>query len=560
MSNQIIEFFLKKCKNTLKSSDNNYSKYDCYLNSFEKAQKLLKASIKNVPKEYNLIVALYELNMILYSIHATYPDYFFKNFNQTSEIENFYPFIVDQVSSWVEKEFDQSMPSNFGLEDQVSSKKFMIAKSKSKSISSSSRPSGILSGIWNIFGTSTETANNLETVEIDFNEPLLYSMLLKINPPLLMQAKNASKYTNKVEESILEVLKKRIRQSNNLQLIMKTRIEFNFKELDYGLLIKNLFDTVVMEDYLEKKKSNLVNLCKALSNHNKELQSYISKYLEKKTANLNIAESGLRYVLENTDFVVLIKNHFADRNSSPISDEWYEKLFLKLIAQLVNAVNEIMSGTEKVSTIILFKANLENALELLKVLTQYKAQFNLKCKFGDYSCFRQMVNTRMTEIDMFKKCRDNIVAFIQICSKLRGSLLFSYFILNLKINKKEVYLYSYFIDVDFSLHERKIIAITKNAFESYNLNSLCSPISLEELKSKLQKQVVVACTFNVIYFDHINKDNYQKLYETVQLDRVRCVIFDFYLEQTFNEWRATVREKSTLVDILSNVIEITFTK
>lgn len=57
-------------------------------------------------------------------------------------------------------------------------------------------------------------------------------------------------------------------------------------------------------------------------------------------------------------------------------------------------------------------------------------------------------------------------------------------------------------------------------------------------------------TPNVTYFDHITPSRFQKIAETVELDRLKCVIFDYYLEESFKEYKAKNVQLVQVVDLI----------
>jgi hypothetical protein len=105
--------------------------------------------------------------------------------------------------------------------------------------------------------------------------------------------------------------------------------------------------------------------------------------------------------------------------------------------------------------------------------------------------------------------------------------------------------------------------INTKGIDSFPLADVCKPIALQPL---LKLATLERLAPKITFFDNINDSQVKKIQETNNLDRLKCVIFDHFLDETFNERFATripadgENVRPSLIDLLDHVVPETFNK
>jgi hypothetical protein len=396
------------------SSENNLHRIvDCFRNA-DLLRSLFKLTAKNVPHEANLIVALFELHMLFFSMFFMNKSFIKKqlDFSEHFNEQDLYFKAVKILTEWISKEFRDSTLVNFGLDSGRKRSlmyKVLVAPNQSKS-------GGFMNNLYNMFGTS-QAAEARTFKEFELDELLVYAILLRISLPI--DDKDALAY---YQYTILNILRSRLIESNDLESILRTRTAYKFQQLNQqGNYVVNVFDSVIVESYMMKKPEHVETACKLLMERIPILQKYTSAFFDLKIKNV---KNKLEFVLSNDEFVILLSYHYQSlsrKNDSPIAPERRDNFLVYLIGGLIEASNKLIGGSLDIETVQAINKHVNAAYKILNLVNANdRVMVSRNVCVAESASFRQVLKQRVREVDEFKKYQQNLTSFIQICSKLKG--------------------------------------------------------------------------------------------------------------------------------------------
>jgi hypothetical protein len=324
-----------------------------------------------------------------------------QNFNE----HDFNLKVIDILTEWINKLFNDSVLANFGLErsrnDLLKYKLFKSTATQAKS--------SIMSSLFSSFFSSQNGPETFQEIVLD--EVTLYAILLRVN---LSSNRGDNHYL------ISSILKNRLIESKNLEKILTAKATYNFKQLGVQEeLISQIFDQVIVGDYMLKNPRHVETVCKVLMNKLPLLKRYTSLFFEQK---LQKVKDKLSFVLVNDEFAILLDSHFSclnQMNDSLIEPAWRNTFLIYFIGSLVTTANKLIEGTLEIETVQLIGKHVDAAFKILEIIKFYTRNSNDVCVSASVF-FRQVVKERMREVEAFKSYQQNLTSFIQICSKLKG--------------------------------------------------------------------------------------------------------------------------------------------
>jgi hypothetical protein len=554
----LVEHILKKSKQQLSTLDRSKN-LTHYANDFKHLQTLFENAISVITYETSIIMNLFELNLVYFAIIDQKYHTIFTTNRDPIDINYSYNQLIANFKDWLNNAFISNSYTNFvegfkclrpmrtkGSKQQQNENESYGNEQRKKPQSTFSTIKSLGMNIINKFSpgqetsdsTSSEdakTSSNEETVPL--NEGDVYSHIFS-------SFCFPQNYTDKFKKTVLTMLDSRLIDSRDLKSVLHTRIEYDFSILnkDCGKQLQDVFDAVIIK-YLENVPSSIETICTSLKAKNMTLlKSYVSKYLENRRVD---PKDILKYSIENSIFFVLLNQHFvflSEKLESPIEKTDFERFFGTAIDKILDSILQIIRGSEKIKIIKLFKRNEPNVNHLLRLLVLNSNLMSYQVlkepEYKEYFAnFSKIIAIRDSEIEHFSNRTQSLIDFIKICKKFK--------------------------EVDFKIYDNKLSNLNQTGQDNFQLNSLCTVFDLQSIKKAtydLNKLSVPIVT----YFDYLDNSQYEKIKRINSIDRLKCVIFDSYMEDAYNEFiqlQVSLKlDKTTLIDILNSVVPKTFEK
>jgi hypothetical protein len=397
-----------------------------WVNNFGIARSVFKTTARRVPSEVNLVVSLFELCTLFFSLFMAHFDHVTNKLDTGFRGEYEFTANVEILTEWINAEFNGSLLANFGLDPMSKKRVFYTNKPSSAvtSIKTNKQSGGLMQMFSSLFAGSSSNDARAENEsqnrdEHDLNELSLYVILLRLNFSFAADL-------NLYRRSIFSILRKRLINSKNLVQILKARRSYDFDSLGAEAdAIKQIIDSVVVDSYMMHGPQSVDVVCKLLGDNAELLHSYTSAYLKQKLP--GIAVNKLKFILENPELTYLLNHHYVllhDRKPySSMEPHWLNIVQTEYVDVLVEAANGVFDGSASIQVIKQLSLNVDTAAAILVILNRNNTSENSKEKnvcVAEVDHFKKVVSARIKEIDAFKNYKELITLFMQICLKFKG--------------------------------------------------------------------------------------------------------------------------------------------
>jgi E3 ubiquitin-protein ligase RNF213 len=383
--------------------------------------------------------------------------------------------------------------------------------------------------------------NNSKSQELENNEPnhfietneeyKLYMLLLSVKTSTKAHSSTRHEIES-YENQILNILNSRLNKSSFYELVL-VRSLFNF---DVTKSKKNEvlehFNKVIIEKLTMHEEINIEILCKCLDKNEKLLQYFINQLIKDKLHKENIS---LMYILEKSTFFLIYEQNLISKKSGkalPL-DKNQEKIFNNHIASLVNTLENIAKGEETLFNIKLFKDNSENFMKLIELIQKENLYENLPLIRNRDKTFEKLFKYRMKEVDTYEDYKTSLKAFLQFCS--------------------------HFKQINIKSYEKQLEDLSPVKKEVLKLSQVCKCISTQAIA----KSADLNQYFPDIYcFGDIKHKEIIIINQIINLDRLKCILFDFYFAESCNDNLKTANnlKEISLQVALTDIYQSTLTK
>jgi len=363
-------------------------------------------------------------------------------------------------------------------------------------------------------------------------EILFYGKLLSIdfkidqksNDSLMGFSMSGLRHFNKNTIS-LEILNLFRRRLNDLKLdsILELRVKFDFGKLGASVeKLRNEFDNYFTEKFVQESTKSFKFVYNQLKDTKNRLfiVKFAENYLNK---SLRVANDNDFSCLLNNDLVLLMFDlNYSDENNR-VFNKKYDNLFTTLTHSFIDCIKALITGEIRVSQIRLLKQYKENACKHIKILSKFNIR-DSPLNQTDVIHFKNLIEFRNTELGEFVTFRNKIQAFLQFCSNFK--------------------------DIDLELLQRDHRNLTSINIEEKSLSIFCRPISFNQIQTNFSHECPL-----VIYFKSITKNKIEQIEKFIQLDRLKCVLFDHLMNESLENCRNDMGVEQLSVDMLLNEVE-----
>ena len=317
-------------------------------------------------------------------------------------------------------------------------------------------------------------------------EPKTYKNLTNLTFVQDLQRFCTKNYIN----ALLTILHERLNLLPFDELII-VRFRFNFDIFSsLNQIFMQAFDKVI----IEKIDVNPVETIGMLSLCEKKHEQLIQSYLKQKLDSLDKPD-WVSFFLSSKFILPMLWCHLKslrEKKGIHLIESKYEEVFLKKFNDtILSTVKKTILGEEKIGSIKLLNGNVSRVSELIGLAVENKL-----CDRETQDSFTHLLQLRIKEIEAFSSYRNSISAFVQFSASFK-SLVLSEWQSSLK-------------------HTSRI--------DDLRLNEVCQV-------SKVKKQEVFSYSPKITFFTQINSNEIKKINDTINLDRLKCILFDEYFEE-----------------------------
>ena len=222
----------------------------------------------------------------------------------------------------------------------------------------------------------------------------------------------------------------------------------------------------------------------------------------------------------------MIELHMQNSSVRVYSKAW-EEFFGAKIKLYVASLNELVTGDILVKVVTLLQACKGNATKLIKALGSLTSQSDSL----DQVTFDNLVEFRHREVAEFNMFRSKLKAFLQFCTNFKQ--------------------YIYLEDLEAELKSLTVLSVDER-----KLSSLCQPVAFGKIKTNFRREVPL-----VTYFSEFNKSKLDKMEKLIELDRLKCAIFDSLFVETCVKFVKEMEVVTMPIDrLLNQALPLIFTK
>ena len=309
-----------------------------------------------------------------------------------------------------------------------------------------------------------------------------------------------------------------------LESVIFLRLEFNFKSLGKSeTKIREQFDRYfLLKLEQESPTENFMQIYNHIKNTKYRLfiikvaENYLNKNLD------GVRDIDFICILNNNLVLLMFELNYTDETNR-VFNKKYENYFKTQIHSFIECMKSLISGEAKISQIKLFKLYQENTCKLIKVLSRFNIQ-DSPFNHQNLAHFKNLIDFRNSELLEFNKFRSKITAFLQFCSNFK--------------------------DIDIELLQKDHTILAKLNIEEQSLSVFCKPTSFLSLGNHF-----VNHSPHITYFKTINKKKIELIDKFIELDRLRCVIFDHLMNETLEKCKDELMVGLLSVDMLLNDVQ-----
>ncbi len=364
----------------------------------------------------------------------------------------------------------------------------------------------IATNIAYMFGRSQEKAQEFENTEpnvtIETNEEaLLFSYLLNVQTPPFKSHSSRYESNENYESQIMQFLNSRLSKATFYELIMvRSLFKFDSVRTNRKNILPDQFNKILMEKLSQNEDTNIEILCKCLEKNEPLLQFFINALLNDKIND----HRCLEFVLETGTFTLILEQSLLarKRNKANPLDKSMEARFSKCLELFNHSLENIVRGDESLYVIKLFYENATIFSHLFEILQRE----NLIDKKKDVNSYRALFLFRMREVTAYEKYKVSMKAFLQFCS--------------------------HFKQINIKVYEKKLEELTPIKEEELKLSKVCKCIEVNQMN---KYNNVDLYSSEIICFADIKTKEIKVINEIISLDRLKCILFDYYFNETCNE-------------------------
>lgn len=430
----------------------------------------------------------------------------FVKYCKNGDLDLEYDTLISQLNRWINLECNGPLAYNYGL---------IEIKNEIKNINS---PKKLIENLQSFEEIKTNGTRN---------EAILFDGLLSLNIPFDIDDNAEGYYLDEryFIERILDFLHNRL-SNTKLEDLLQVRLKYNFSHLKNKKKIEDQFDQVILTNLLENLE-NIRIVCHMGTEKPQIVQKIVSELLEKKwPKNRDLDQIVVQFDLFQLLVEIHLENLSKKKIDSPLNENW-QRIFATCLSEFKKCLNNLLDGNIQVGRIKLLESNFQSTLRIAEFLINYNQIENFQISKEDLVNLKKLIEFRQCEMNRILECKNLLTAIIQFCAK----------------NPKS----------DSSVFKQKLEELNKQNIDRINLNHFCKILDFKSIKTAS----IQSFKPNIFYFPNIGQSEFDLISKTINLNRLKCVLFDFYFNETCDEQKET---KIDLIRILNQIIPSTFEK
>jgi hypothetical protein len=331
-------------------------------------------------------------------------------------------------------------------------------------------------------------------------------------------SKNYNKST--IATELLFLFSKRLSELK-FDSVLELRVNFDFSQLGASQeKILNQFDIYFHEKLVNDSIRSFRHVYELLKDTN--CIFYISRLSENYLNTVLKNTSDFSYLLRNDLILLMFELNSTDQSNKVLTKK-YEDILNKQAYSFIECIRLLISGEVRIDQIKLLKQFKENACKLISILSK----FNIKdSPFNQTELvhFKNLIEFRHNELTEFVMFRSKLTNFVQFCSNFK--------------------------DIDLELLKRDQKNLSNIKIEEKSLSQFCRPVTFVQIQKNFTRESPL-----VIYFKSITKRKIEQIEKFIQLDRLKCVLFDHLMNESLDNYKNEMGVELLSVDTILNEVE-----
>ena len=323
-----------------------------------------------------------------------------------------------------------------------------------------------------------------------------------------------------ISSEILNLYQRRLCELK-VDSVLELRVKFDFSKLGTNQeKIQNQFDIYFHEKFVQEATNSFKHIYDQLKGTRHRL--YITKFSENYLNTIIQGTTDFSCLLKNDLILLMFELNCTDEANKVFSKK-YEDFFNKQVHSFIDCMKMLVSGEVKVGQIKLLKQQKENSCKLINILSKFSIK-DSPLNQVELIHFKNLIEFRYNELTEFIMFKTKITNFLQFCSNFK--------------------------DIDLELLQRDHKNLSTIKIDDKSLSFFCRPVTFIQIQKNIVKESPL-----VIYFKSITKRKIEQIEKFIQLDRLKCILFDHLMNESLDNCKNEMGVDLLSVDMMLNEVE-----